>query len=118
MLIKLLLACLILSGCANGGWSREDTYRHAAFTTLMVVDYSQTMEISREPDKYRERNPFLGEHPSEAAVTGWFIGTYAANTAIAMALPPRYRKWFQYVSIGVEVGCVANNFSIGLGFGF
>ena len=118
MWIKTVLIGIILSGCVSGGWSRDDTYRHAAFTTLMAVDYSQTMKISREPDKYRERNPFLGEHPSEAAVTGWFIGTYAANTAIAMALPPKYRAYWQYISIGIETGSVANNFHIGLGFGF
>ena len=118
MLIKIAITALVLTGCVNGTWTREDTYRQAAFTVLDVIDYSQTMNIAREPDKYKERNPFLGKHPSEAWVTGWFIGTYAVNTAIAMALPPEYRKWFQYISIGAEAGCVASNISIGLGFGF
>jgi hypothetical protein len=35
-----------------------------------------------------------------------------------MALSPEYRKWWQYVFIGVEAGVVASNLSIGLGVGF
>jgi hypothetical protein len=118
MWIKLLIACLFLSGCANGGWSTEDSYRQAGVIALSGVDWMQTRKIAKNPDKYYEKNPLLGEHPSTEKVDVYFAASIAANTAIAMALPPEYRKWFQYVSIGVEAGVVANNFSIGLGVGF
>jgi len=111
---------LSLNGCAttNREWSREDTYRQVAVTSLMMVDYFQTMEIARNPDKYHENNPILGEHPSEAEVTAYFLMSYAVTSGISIMLPDNFRPWWQYLIIGVEGGAVANNFSIGLGFGF
>ena len=103
-------------GCV--GWTKQDTYRHAALTALFAVDYAQTMKIAREPDDYHERNPILGEHPSELEVTGYFIGTYALTTGVAMLLTPTYRKWFQYIIIGGQTAVIANNLHVGLGFGF
>lgn len=117
-LINLAILSLIVSGCTYSQWTREDTYRQAAVTAVMTVDYMQTMKIAREPDKYHERNAILGKHPSELQVTGYFIGAYALTTLTAMALPEPYREYFQYVVIGVEGACVANNLSIGLGIGF
>jgi hypothetical protein len=118
MWIKLLLSVLLLYGCANGGWSREDTYRQAEVVVLSGIDWAQTRKIAQNPDKWHEHNPVLGSHPSTEKVDIYFPLSIATNTAIAMALPPEYRKWFQYVSIGVEAGVVASNFSIGLGVGF
>ena len=116
MLIKLALIALVLTGCA--GWTKNDTYRHTALTALIAVDYAQTMKIAREPENFKENNPILGEHPSEQEVTLYFASAYALTTATAMLLPPEYRKWFQYIVIGGQVGVVANNFHVGLGFGF
>ena len=107
-----------MTGCANGGWTREDTYRHIALTTLKAVDYAQTMKIAREPDKYHEENPLMSKHPSETEVTLMFAGGYIAETAIAMALPTPYRSWWQYLRIGMSAACVGRNLSIGLGVGF
>lgn len=108
----------MIGGCASRTpWTASDSYRHLAFTGLMVADYLQTMEIARNPDRYYERNPILGNHPSEGEVTAYFIGSYALVTAAAWALPEPYRDALQYVAIGVEAGAVANNFSIGLRFG-
>jgi dimethylglycine dehydrogenase len=47
----------------------------------MMADYLQTLEISRNPDKYYERNPILGNHPSQGEVTAYFVGAYALMTA-------------------------------------
>ena len=116
MWTRLAVIALLLSGCA--GWTRDDTYRHAALTGLMAVDYAQTMKIAREPEKYWERNPILGKHPSEADVTMYFASAYAIKTGVAMALPPEYRKWWQYSMIAASAGCVGWNLSIGLGIGF
>ncbi len=121
MLIKIV--CMVLSlacvSCGAGGkWTRQDTYRHAALTTLMSVDYLQTMKIARNPDDYHEHNPILGKHPSEEEVTTYFISAYLLTTAAAIALPEPYREYFQYGVIGIEGVAVGNNLSIGLGFGF
>lgn len=114
--IILTIAAMLTWGCASK-WTAGDTYRHATFTGLMMADYLQTLEISRNPDKYYERNPILGNHPSQGEVTAYFAGSYALVTGAAMVLPAPYRDALQYVAIGVEAGAVANNFSIGLRFG-
>jgi hypothetical protein len=87
-------------------------------TALKAIDYAQTMKIADNPDKWYERNPILGRHPSGQEVTTYFAVSYLATTAIAVALPAPYRAWWQYAVIGVSGACVANNLSIGIGFGF
>ncbi len=109
-------AVLLLIGCST--WTRQDTYRQAALTGLMAIDYAQTLKISREPDRYHEVNPILGNHPSAAEVSGYMLSTYLFKTAVAAALPVEYRKWWQYAMIGSSGACVGNNLSIGLGVGF
>lgn len=118
MWIRLAIACLFLSGCANGGWTTEDSYRQAGFVAITGIDWMQTRKIAKNPDEYHEHNPILGSHPSTEKVDAYFAAGIVTHTAIAMALPPEYRKWWQYVFIGIEAGVVASNFSIGLGAGF
>jgi hypothetical protein len=117
MWIRLIVASLFLSGCANGGWSTADTYRQAGFLALTGIDWMQTRKIANNPDEYHENNPVIGSHPSTSEVDAYFAAGVVAHTAAAMAMPPKYRVWWQYVWIGVEAGFVASNFSIGLGVG-
>jgi len=121
-IIILMVGLFVMSffGCAASrkDWSKEDTYRQVAVTSLMAIDYMQTMEIARDPEKYHENNPILGEHPSEAEVTAYFLMSYAVTSGISLMLPDNFRPWWQYLIIGIEGGATANNFSIGLGFGF
>lgn len=117
MWIRLSIACLVLSGCANGGWNAADTYRQSGVVALMTVDWAQTRKIAKNPDRYSENNPILGSHPSTGEVDAYFLTCAVAHTAVAMALPPKYREWWQYVFIGVEAVAVGHNMSIGLGVG-
>jgi hypothetical protein len=116
MLIRMFLCFFFLvNGC---GWSKADIYRHGAFTALMAIDYAQTMKIADNPNDYHERNPILGNNPSRAEVTAYFLTSYAIVTALAVVLPTEIRPYLQYGAIGVEAVTVGNNLSIGLGFGF
>ena len=120
-MIRLIITLLLLSGCASHygqDWSSADTARQAAYTVLHVQDWRQTLEISRNPDQYSETNFILGRHPSESEVNSYMAGTLLLNSLIAPALKPKYRRWFQYIGIGVEGACVVNNLSIGLHGGF
>lgn len=117
----LIAAAMIaaLTACANGGWTRADTGRHAAFTVLWAADFAQTIRIADDPDRYHEKwNPFMGEHPSRRDVAVNFAVGYLGFTAVAAALPSPWREWWQYGGITVEASCVANNYMIGLGLGF
>jgi hypothetical protein len=118
VLITMFTLFVVQTTTASDDWSNEDYYRHAAVTTLKAIDFLQTMKIARDPQNYHEKNPILGRHPSETDVELYFIGTYAAQTALVYFLPSDYRTWAQYLFIGLSGACVINNFSIGLGFGF
>ena len=95
-------------------WTRADTAREVAYQTLAVIDWAQTRNLARHPDKWYEHNRLLGYHPSVGRVNAYFALTGIAHYAVANVLPSRYRAPFQYVSIGIEIGAVEHNYSIGI----
>lgn len=116
-----LLTCLILvslvAGC-GGRWTQADSAREAAYLALHVVDWGQTLDIADHPEKWHERNPVLGDHPSRGRVNVWFAGTALLHPVISYVLPKPYREAWQYGTIGVEVWCVGGNAKLGVGMGF
>jgi len=106
----ILFLIVLVAGCAHDKWTRNDTYRHIALTTVMAIDWLQTKEIARNDD-YEETNPILGEDPSQMQVDAYFLGAWAATTAT-------WRKWFQFGVIGVETGYVIHNHAIGIRISF
>lgn len=122
LLYALLLACslaraegLNLSPETWGkDWTREDTYRQAALTALLVVDWGQTRYIAKHPLQHKEMNQFLGEHPSVNRVNNYFTATIISHAVISAVLPSDWRKGWQYVWIGIEFGTVQRNRSIGI----
>ena len=97
---------------------KADWYRHGALTGLMLVDWRQTVEITKKPDRFYEAGParlFIGKHPSEREVNIYFLSAYAFKTGTSYLLPYKWRELFQYVMIGGSGLCVGNNFAIGLG---
>ena len=99
-------------------WTAADTKREAVYLTLHTLDWAQTRNIARNPNKWTESNVILGKHPSVLQVDRYFIATGVLHFAVAHYLPTEYRKAFQYVTIGIEGGAVAHNFSIGVGVKF
>ena len=96
------------------GWTRQNTIAQATFLALGVVDWGQTLYIAKHPEEYGESNPVLGDHPSTKAVNLYMPIAMAAHTLIAVALPPVYREIWQYVWIGIEIGCVEHNANAGV----
>ena len=113
-MLKLFLIALLLPSfaCADE-WTSVDTNREIAYQSLAIVDWLQTRNIARDPG-YWEQNVILGSHPSIARINQYFALTGIAHYFVSKALPEKYRAPFQYVSIGVEVGAVGHNFSIGV----
>jgi hypothetical protein len=103
----------VMSVTAVADWSSGDTNRQLAFTALQLVDWAQTREIVRNPDYY-ETNPILGKYPSKTEVDVYFAAATLGHYLVSRALPPDYRKVWQYVWIGVQVGYVTHNYQIGL----
>ena len=111
----LALMVVILTGCSSMGqdWSKADTTRQAVMTGLILVDWSQTKYILDDPD-FEELNPLI----SESNVDAYFPVAIAAHAVVSYALPSKYRKWWQYVTIGTQAFCVGRNAYMGVGFGF
>jgi hypothetical protein len=110
----ILVIILMLIPSVAMSWDTKDTYYQGAVIGTLLIDMAQTIKIADNPDKYYERNPLLGEHPSKEKVVGYFMGGIIAHTAIAMALPPNYRRIWQCVWIGVESLAIYHNYSVGV----
>jgi hypothetical protein len=110
---------------AESDWTATDTAWQAAVVTTLALDWSQTRTIAKNPYKYTEMNPVLGEHPSVGRVNGYFAAVAVGHTAIAILLPPKAEtfgyKWnprrvWQATTVAVEVGAIANNIVVGIKF--
>jgi hypothetical protein len=103
---------------AGDEWRTSDTWRQAGVTTLFVVDWAQTLQIAKNPDKYREIGwqgaRLLSEHPSVAQVNQYMAGTIVVHAAISYLLPHGWRDAWQYVWIGSEADVVRKNHLIGI----
>src|SRR3990172_6461350 len=116
-IVRIVFIILMLAIPVNAdNWTREDTYREAAFQGLLVVDYLQTRTIVQNPDKYFEYNPILSKHPSQQIVDIYMASCAILHPIISYFLPPKSDKWkwinrenWQYISIGIEVGAISNN---------
>jgi hypothetical protein len=65
-------------------------------------------------DGRNEENPILGKNPSVGRLDGYGIVTSIGHYYLAKWLPQEDRKWFQYITIGGEVGAVWHNYSVGI----
>lgn len=99
-------------------WDKADYYREAGWQVLHVVDWGQTLEIARNPDRYWEMNPIMGKHPSVGNVNFYMGLSSIAHAAVSVLLPEKIRPYWQWISIGVSGACVINNFNVGLGVKF
>lgn len=114
-LMVLLVTALAFFGCGHrrDPWTRQDTYRHAAFTGFMIIDWRQSREIANHPYWY-DANPILKDQSAEF-VDAYFATTYALFTAAAVAIPDEYwRSVLQSFGIAIEAGCVGYNFAVGV----
>lgn len=90
-----------------------------AMLVLLVIDWRQTLVIARNPQRWYERNPALGEHPSVARVNAWFALMAAGVLGIAWlcrGLPDVFVVFASTVVVA-EVICVVNNWRLGIRIG-
>jgi len=99
-------------------WTREDTARELTYLALHVVDWGQTRNISKNPDRFYEINPILGEHPSIKRVDSYMTFSILVHVGVAYILPREWRTAFQYASLGEKVGFVIHNNRIGIRIDF
>lgn len=113
MLLLTLLSLGMASCSARAdSWSEGDKWRQGAYSLLHITDWHQTHEIS-DGERHIETNPIMGRKPTDGQIDRYFASTLIIHYVIAHNLPSDWRKRFQYVTIGVEAGAVAHNWSIG-----
>ena len=113
ILITMMIALLLPVSAQADSWDAADIQREATYQVLAAVDWGQTRDIANHPG-YHEQNAILGLHPSTSKINTYFATTALLHAGIAYMLPPKWRTPFEYITIGIEVGAVANNASIGL----
>jgi hypothetical protein len=112
-------------------WKAADYKLLAAATTLLVVDWGQTRDLTRTYTEtsaslngqaplitrrrtHRETNPLLGDNPSIGDVDKYFAGALLLTAGLSYALPAKYRRSFLGGVIVLESVIVARNHHIGL----
>lgn len=93
---------------------RQETVAEAVFVGLCLVDWAQTLDIARHPDRYREAGCMLGHHPSVQRVNTWFPIGILAHPIITWAIPKSWRPLWQYPWIGIELQCTYGNRKAGI----
>ena len=119
-IFALLLLISTQTFAENQNWTTNDSYREAAFLTLLLVDYKQTIVIAENPRKYKESGISwaIGEHPTNTAVTNYFSLIAIAHPLITYYLPAEWRKGFQYLTIGEKIPAVVGNYNVGIRIAF
>ncbi len=87
-----------------------------ALAILLAIDWLQTLTIARNPGRWRELNPLLGEHPSVARVNAWFafVALLAAAFCWRMWDLPQVIACAAAALAVAEGACVVNNFRKGI----
>jgi hypothetical protein len=123
----LLLSLVACSTIQHDPWTTEDKALECTWQTLHAVDWSQTLDISAQSDKYYEINPLLGEHPSRSRVNTVMGASALLHPIVVNYLPRKIkllgldlpaRAIFQSISINSSGGLVSHNFNIGLRIAF
>lgn len=94
-------------------WNTTDVALESAYQAALLVDWRQTSDIHRYPHAY-ERNPILGQHPSQSSINGYFAASALGHLAVSHLLSGKARTAWQGATIGVELYWVGRNKSLGL----
>ena len=109
-----------LNTCIAGwdDWSDTDKKLFVASNIAIFADWQTTLDIARNPDKYREVGPIaqrvIGEHPSQSSVNYYFLGRFALNYALADYLESDLKSWYLMITTVGHGDAAIHNYMIGL----
>lgn len=116
--MKYIFLLILLFPMSSLAWDKADTQREITWQLIHVIDWGQTVDIAKNPSRYREINPLLGEHPSVDDVNRYMVASSLTHYLISRSLKPKYRKYWQYVTIGMTSTLIVHNYSVGLRMNF
>lgn len=101
IIIILLLSSLFafLANAESDKWTTQNTLLEVTGQTLRLIDFGQTLQIARQPERYGEKNSIMGEHPSTEKVCAYFATYMIGSFAISYFLPEPYRTAWQSINI-------------------
>jgi len=121
----LIVLCLLGAslGLFSGGakaqsWDTTDKALAGVALTALAVDWGQTRYIAQHPEKYKELNGFLGNHPSVKRVDTYFPVVIIGGYFLADYLSSENRKLLLGIVAVVEIGVTARNRHIGVKIAF
>jgi len=141
--LVIIIVCVTLSSCNcfASGWDKTEIGLEAAFATLSIIDWGQTLKMSDNSwgtKKYtlqhteirrHESNLILGRHPSRGTINIYFPAYIVSQALAAHYLPDVVmffggseaagkitKKVFQSLYIGVELEPVISNIGCQGGF--
>lgn len=107
------VACLNKAHAAEP-WSTTDKVLGTATGLAILADWAQTRQIAKNPDKWRETNELLGEHPSVGDVNRHFLIYGATVGILAHISPPPIRKALLGGVLVYQIDLVSENYSLGI----
>ena len=110
-----IMLSMFVCGCVT---MRPFTATEAATDALIIADWAQTLEIADNQNRWVERNPLLGSHPSKERVSWSIGGALLANTVIHRVLLDKWLGRYQLCLIVAEGTAVAENYQLGVRAGF
>lgn len=85
-----------------------------ATTAAVAIDWLQTRQIAKNPDRWYETNPLLGRHPSVGRVNSHFLsGLFLVYFSYYFLDSAEYR-WLLGSILAVEVMMIGNNLRLGI----
>lgn len=113
MKTAIVVVAMLLSGrvAALERWTSADVALEAAFAAAVLVDVTQTRWALR--NGYEEMNPLLGHQPSSTRLVASGLGVVAGHAIVSVVLPPKWRRWWQGVTLTAELGAVGWNAGVG-----
>ena len=90
-IIVLVTHLTALPAHAADEWTREDTERQLLYTAIHMIDWGQTRHVARHPEKFKESNLILGDHPSVSEVDMYAAASLTASWIIAYKLNKKNR---------------------------
>lgn len=114
--MKTFLSLVMLSACSAGTWRHIDRTTLAMSTASIACDWGQTATMAakgwdRGLGPQHEENPIMGEHPSVAVVSAYFMTALVINTAVWAVLPASWRSAIPTAITGSQTITIERNVS-------
>lgn len=120
-LITVCIVCVFLSSCATFNpdpWTKDQVIMQGIVSSLNVIDWGQTLDITERHDEYYEINPMLGKHPDRGEVNRYFACSMVLKVLITHLLPSKYRAYWLGGNILISGYLVDHNYRVGLRVNF